>query len=160
MAGDATAIRRHGAAGLTIASGKLSRNAMSTIASALKTLKTCGLSLLPGIQPKSPWPGHDDVAVNNKSFAFMNVEGGVLMMSAKLPVTSKEALRLPFAAYTGYGLGKSGWVTFSFAGGEPIPIETAKRWVMESYRAQAPKRLVNELEAQQPWIKAGALPDA
>ena len=127
-------------------------------ASRLAQLKRFGLSL-PGTQPKSPWPGHDDVAVNHKTFAFMSVDGAALTVSMKLPVTGKEALHHPFAAPTGYGLGKSGWVSFSFAGGEPAPLDTLKRWMMESYRAQAPKRLLKELEAQQPWIKADALPD-
>jgi hypothetical protein len=38
------------------------------------------------------------------------------------------------------------------------PSDTIKRWVMESYRAQAPKRVLRELEATQPWVAAGALP--
>jgi hypothetical protein len=29
---------------------------------------------------------------------------------------------------------------------------------MESYRAQAPKRLLKELETAQPWVAAGGLP--
>jgi hypothetical protein len=40
-----------------------------------------------------------------------------------------------------------------------VPLDTLKRWMMESYRAQAPKRLFKELEAAQPWVRAGALPD-
>ena len=110
----------------------------TTPASTLKALKTFGLSL-PGTQPKSPWPGHDDMAVNNKTFAYLSVEGGALSVSVKLPVAGKQALRLSIAAPTAYGLGKSGWVSFSFAGGEPVPLDTVKRWMMESYRAQAPK---------------------
>ena len=26
---------------------------------------------LPGTQPKNPWPGHDDVAVNDKTFLYL-----------------------------------------------------------------------------------------
>ncbi len=127
-------------------------------ATTLKALKTFGLSL-PGTQPKSPWPGHDDVAVNGKTFTYLSADGGALSVSVKLPVTGKDALRLPIAAPTGYGLGKSGWVSFSFVGSEPVPLDTVKQWMMESYRAQAPKRLLKQLETQQPWTKAGALPD-
>ncbi|MBC7603447.1 MAG: hypothetical protein H7255_12415, partial [Ramlibacter sp.] len=76
----------------------------------------------------------------------------------KLPVSGPQALRLPNAKPTGYGLGKSGWVSFSFPKGEPVPAETVKRWMMESYRAQAPKKLMKQLEEEQPWVKAGALP--
>lgn len=127
-------------------------------ASVLAQLKGFGLSL-PGTTPKSPWPGHDDVAVNNKTFAYLSIEGGHLSVSVKLPVSGKEALTLQNAKPTGYGLGKSGWVSMAFAGDAPIAVDTLKRWMMESYRAQAPKRLLKTLEAEQPWVKAGALPD-
>ena len=126
----------------------------------LKALKTFGLSL-PGTEPKSPWPGHDDVAVNNKTFAYLSVEGGGLTVSVKLPVSGKEVLQLAVAAPTGYGLGKSGWVTIAFPPkGEMPPLDTLKHWMLESYRAQAPKRLLKALEAEQPWIRAGALPQS
>ena len=129
-------------------------------AKTLKLLKAFGLSL-PGTEPKSPWPGHDDVAVNNKTFAYLSVEGGGLTLSVKLPVSGKQVLALPYAAPTAYGLGKCGWVTLAFPPGEAVaqPPETLKRWMMESYRAQAPKRLLKELEAAQPWVRAGELPD-
>ena len=127
-----------------------------TPAAVLKTLKAFGLSL-PGTQPKAPWPGHDDVAVNEKTFAYLSVSSGRLLISVKLPVTAKDVLRLPSAKPTGYGLGKSGWVTVPFDG--DVPVDTVKRWMMESYRAQAPKKLLKELEAQQPWVAAGELPD-
>src|SRR3954469_5994146 len=126
---------------------------------ALKTLKTFGLSL-PGTTPKSPWPGHDDVAVNDKTFVYLSVsdQDGGLRLSVKLPVTGKEVLRLPTASPTGYGLGKAGWVSVRFAEGEAVPVDTIKRWMMESYRAQAPKRLLKQLELEQPWVRAGELP--
>ena len=37
-------------------------------AATLKAIRTFALAL-PGTQPKSPWPGHDDVAVNDKTFS-------------------------------------------------------------------------------------------
>ncbi len=70
-------------------------------ATTLKQLKAFGLSL-PGTQPKSPWPGHDDVAVNNKTFAYLSADGAALSVSVKLPVSGKEVLRLPTA--TPHGL--------------------------------------------------------
>ena len=54
---------------------------------------------------------------------------------------------LPFAKPTGYGLGKSGWVTATFAAGDEPPVEMFKAWIDESYRAQAPKKLVKSLDA-------------
>ncbi len=124
----------------------------------LKKLKAFGLSL-PGTQPKSPWPGHDDVAVNNKTFVYLSVDEDKLSVSTKLQVNGKAVLQLPNAKPTGYGLGKSGWVTVAFTSDEAVDLDTVMRWMMESYRAQAPKRLLKELEAAQPWVKAGELPD-
>ena len=132
---------------------------MPSAKATLKTLKTFGLSL-PGTTPKSPWPGHDDVAVNDKTFTYLSLrEGGGLALSVKLPVSGKDVLKLPHAKPTGYGLGKSGWVSLAFDADAVVPLETVKRWMMESYRAQAPKRLMKELETRQPWVKAGGLPE-
>ena len=54
------------------------------------------------------------------------------------------ALLLPFAEPTGYGLGKSGWVSARFEGTSP-PLPVLCRWIDESYRAIAPKTLVKAL---------------
>ncbi len=53
---------------------------------------------------------------------------------------------LPFTEPTHYGLGKSGWVTALFDGEDAPPMEMLKAWIDESYRAQAPKKLVAELD--------------
>ena len=107
---------------------------------ALKELRAFGLAY-PGAHSKSPWPGHLDLAVNDKTFAYLSLEGDPLAISCKLPQTSDEALALPFTKPTEYGLGKSGWVSASFAEDQPIPVDLLKQWIDESYRAQAPKRL-------------------
>jgi predicted DNA-binding protein (MmcQ/YjbR family) len=114
----------------------------------VKALRGYGLGF-PGAHGKSPWPGHDDLAVNNKTFAYLNAEGEPFSVSCKLPYTSEVALHLPYAKPTGYGLGKSGWVTFE-PGPEKLPtFEQLKEWVEESYRAQAPRRLVKELDSRE-----------
>ena len=64
------------------------------------------------------------------------------------------ALMLPGATPTAYGLGKSGWVTVTFAKGEPLPLLLLKAWIEESYRAQAPKKLVAGLGAPAAAAKA------
>ena len=48
-------------------------------------------------------------------------------------------------------------ISIRFEPSEGPPRDKIKRWVMESYRVQAPKRLLRELEAAQPWVAAGAL---
>jgi predicted DNA-binding protein (MmcQ/YjbR family) len=111
---------------------------------ALLELRSFGLRY-PGAHTKSPWPGHLDLAVNDKTFAYLSIEGEPFTLSCKLPRSSDDALTLPFVTPTPYGLGKSGWVTASLPGG-PVPIELFKAWLEESYRAQAPKRLSKQLD--------------
>ena len=113
----------------------------------LRELRTFGLGY-PCAHGKSPWPGHDDLAVKDKTFAYLAADGEPFSLSCKLKYTGPEALELPFAAPTGYGLGKSGWVTFTPSDGEIPPIEQMKEWIDESYRAQAPRKLVKELDAR------------
>lgn len=81
-------------------------------------LRAFGLTF-PGAHRKAPWPEHDDLAVNDKTFAY-----------------------LPAA----YGLGRSGWVLFNPADSKIPSIGQLREWIDESYRAQAPKRLVRELD--------------
>lgn len=108
-------------------------------------LRAFGLKY-PKAHTKSPWPGHLDLAVNDKTFAYLNDDTEPFSISCKLPQSGKAALKLPFTEPTGYGLGKSGWVTAKCADGQSPPIELFKAWIEESYRAQAPKRLVALLD--------------
>ena len=113
----------------------------------LRELRAFGLGF-PGAHGKSPWPGHDDLAVKDKTFAYLSVEGEPFVLSCKLPYTGYNALELPYARPTHYGLGKSGWVSFSPGDGDMPSIDRMKEWIEESYRAQAPRRLVKELDAR------------
>ena len=113
----------------------------------VKRLRAFGLAY-PGTHTKSPWPGHMDLAVKDKTFAYLSVEGEPLSVSCKLPQSQGMALLLPFAKPTPYGLGKSGWVTAQFAAGDKPPLDLLQAWLEESYRAQAPKRLVAMMDAR------------
>ena len=112
-----------------------------------KQLREHGLARYPGAHLKSPWPGHLDLAVKDKTFAYLSVDGEAFSISCKLPQSSAAALILPFAKPTAYGLGKSGWVSASFADGGVPDVDMFKEWIEESYRAQAPKKLVAALDA-------------
>jgi predicted DNA-binding protein (MmcQ/YjbR family) len=113
----------------------------------MRDLRAWGLTL-PGAHGKSPWPGHDDLAVKDKTFAYLSADGEPFSLSCKLPYTHEVALDLPFAKPTGYGLGKSGWVTFLPPKAEIPAFEQMKEWLEESYRAQAPRKLVKELDSR------------
>jgi predicted DNA-binding protein (MmcQ/YjbR family) len=115
----------------------------------LRALRAFGLTY-PGAHGKAPWPGHDDLAVNDKTFAYLGVEGEPFSLSCKLPYTSEVALALPYAKPTAYGLGRSGWVTFTPSEDEMPSLDQLKEWIDESYRAQAPRKLVKELDSREP----------
>ena len=117
------------------------RNATDAV---LKELREFGLKY-PGAHTKSPWPGHLDLAVNDKTFAYLSIEGQPFSISCKLPRSATAALEFPFAKPTGYGLGKSGWVSATFDKGQEPPVALLKSWIEESYRAQAPKKLAASL---------------
>jgi predicted DNA-binding protein (MmcQ/YjbR family) len=119
-----------------------------TVETVLRELRAFGLGL-PGAHSKAPWPDHDDLAVNDKTFAYLPKTGAdSFTVSVKLPYTHPMVLDLPFATPTGYGLGKSGWVSLAPSEDEIPPLDRLKEWVEESYRAQAPRRLVKELDAR------------
>jgi predicted DNA-binding protein (MmcQ/YjbR family) len=111
----------------------------------LKELRAFGLAY-PGAHTKSPWPGHLDLAVNDKTFAYLSLEGEPLAISCKLPKSAAMALMLPNTQPAAYGLGKSGWVSADFSDGKLPPIDMLKAWIDESYRAQASKKLIKELD--------------
>jgi predicted DNA-binding protein (MmcQ/YjbR family) len=95
-----------------------------------------------------PW-GHSAFKVRGKVFLFLSSgekgEGG-LSLSVKLPGSRAVALMLPFAEPTGYGLGRSGWVSARFGEGKQPPLPMLREWIAESYRAIAPKRLLAAAE--------------
>lgn len=113
---------------------------MSAPADAADALRAFGLTY-PETHLKSPWPGHADLAVRDKTFAYLSVAGDPFSLSCKLPFTGAEAREMPFVQPTGYGLGKSGWVTASWPDDVADPMAMFRSWIDESYRAQAPKRL-------------------
>jgi predicted DNA-binding protein (MmcQ/YjbR family) len=98
----------------------------------------------PEAREEFPW-GHSAFKVKGKVFLFMSSgekgESG-LSLSVKLPSSRAVALMLPFAEPTGYGLGRSGWVSASFREGKQPPLPLLREWIAESYRAIAPKKLL------------------
>ena len=105
---------------------------------------------LPGAREDHPW-GESVAKVGKKVFVFFGKPDGEGCggFSVKLPESGEDALELPFCEPTGYGLGKSGWVTVRLP---EKPTKTfpelgvLRAWVVESYRSVAPKKLVRELD--------------
>lgn len=89
-----------------------------------------------------PWDHHAYKAAGKKVFLFLTgAEGGGFNCSMKLPYRSSEALKIKGAEPTGYGMGKSGWVTFTFSAKAKVPREKLLDYLDESWRAVAPKKL-------------------
>jgi predicted DNA-binding protein (MmcQ/YjbR family) len=100
----------------------------------------------PETREDHPW-GHSVIKVRDKSFVFLGGDksAGELSVSLKLPNSRDIALDLPFTEPTGYGMGKSGWVTARFAKVGDVPMDLLKGWIDESFRAITPKKLVKTL---------------
>ena len=92
-------------------------------------------------QPPAMSGGHGDLFI-----VFLSNEADEeLSLSVKLPVSRDFALIVDFAEPTGYGLGRSGWVTARCPPGEEPDLDLMKRWLLESYKAIAPKKLAAAL---------------
>lgn len=101
---------------------------------------------MPGAYEDHPW--EEDVAkVNGKIFVFLGLgeDPASLGMTVKLDESLEQALMVPGAEPSGYGLGRAGWVTVPFRDTTP-PLAVLLDWVEESYRRIAPKKLVAELD--------------
>ena len=57
-----------------------------------------------------------------------------------------QALALPFAKPTEYGLEKHGWVTVRLTKVTKALTDPCMSWIDESYRGVAPKRVVASLD--------------
>jgi predicted DNA-binding protein (MmcQ/YjbR family) len=135
-------------------------NAPARLVRAENALRNHALAY-PDTVEEFPW-GHRAIKVKGKAFVFMAFEDSEFSLSVKLPESNMAALMFPFAAPTGYGLGKSGWVTARFGAKEQPPIEMLISWIDESFRAIAPKSIVRQLpaagSARSPATKRAAKP--
>ncbi|QDF00349.1 MULTISPECIES: MmcQ/YjbR family DNA-binding protein [Myxococcus] len=114
---------------------------------------------LPEVTEEFPW-GHRTAKVKGKMFAILVLDNDGLGVTTKLPESNEAALTLPFTAPTGYGLGKSGWVSSRFKPGSEVPIGLLAQWIHESFRAVAPQKVLKALmapgAAQAPKAKSSA----
>jgi predicted DNA-binding protein (MmcQ/YjbR family) len=97
----------------------------------------------PGTTEEFPWE-HRVFKVSKKIFAFLDFEDGTCSLTVKLPVSGRAVLKAKIGTPTGYGMGKHGWVSCKFEG--ELPEANIRKWIEESYRAIAPKKLLKMLE--------------
>ena len=99
---------------------------------------------LPGAFEDHPWGETVAKVGRGKVFVFFGQEGGQ-RLTVKLDESHGHALALDEAERTGYGLGRSGWVTLPLAAAS---FDVLCDFVEESYRLVAPKGLVAELDGR------------
>ena len=117
----------------------------------MASLKTLALGL-PGAWADNPW-GDSVVKVGKKIFVFLGENPEEQTITVKVPESHEHAMSFTGAVPTGYGLGKAGWVTIPVGGLRGDDAEVLHDFVEESYRTIAPKKLINELDAER---KAGS----
>ncbi len=106
-----------------------------------KALRAAAMAF-PGTTEDFPWRHPAYKVAGKKAFLFLgSYEADFLSASMKLPYRSEEALKLRYAKPTDYGLGRSGWVTFTFAPKAKAPVAKLVDYLDESWRAVAPKKL-------------------
>jgi predicted DNA-binding protein (MmcQ/YjbR family) len=91
-----------------------------------------------------PW-GERAFKVKGKTFVFMRADPNDLSFSVKLSKLRREALALLGSEPTHYGLGAKGWVTLRPSA--KTPLKTLLSFIDESYRAIAPKRVLDQISA-------------
>ncbi|MFD3694769.1 MmcQ/YjbR family DNA-binding protein [Streptomyces sp. NPDC058646] len=108
---------------------------------------------LPEAWEDHPWGPEDCVTkVNKKIFVFLGTVDGPqqpgLSVKLKDEALHGHAMTAPGAAPSGYGLGRSGWVSVPLGEKGTPSVEVLCEWVEESYRTVALKRQVKELDAR------------
>ena len=96
---------------------------------------------LPEAWEDHPW-GESVAKVGKKVFVFFGDDAPerARSLTVKLRDSHEEASAMGWTADPGYGLGRGGWLTVNAP--EDAPMDLLRAWIVESYRAVAPKRLV------------------
>lgn len=118
---------------------------MAAKSKAMEALRKAALAY-PETREDHPW-GEIAIKVKGKVFVFMGYsEDGSYGFSVKLPKSGPAVLKKKFAEPTHYGLGKSGWVSIRYTKDTDVAMKDALAWIDESFRAVAPKKIVERLE--------------
>ena len=121
-----------------------SSTAGSPLERAESALRSAALAY-PETEEAHPW-GETAMKVKGKTFLFMRRTPTELSFSVKLPRTGMQALALPFAKPTEYGLGKAGWVTIRVAKVTKALEAQFLEWLDESFRAVAPAKVLARVD--------------
>lgn len=84
--------------------------------------------------------------VRTKSFLFLEEKEDSWNLMLKLDESLDEAELLAEKQPDNYSVGKHGWTTLRFPSGKGPPVKLLDRWVDESFRLLAPRKLVAVLD--------------
>ncbi|MEM9587232.1 MAG: hypothetical protein AAGA03_08115 [Planctomycetota bacterium] len=84
----------------------------------------------------------------NKSFLFMGMKEDTYNLRIKLCESLPEVEALEADDPGAYSVGAHGWVHIVLPHTKAIPKKRRERWISESFRLLAPKRLVTTLDAK------------
>ena len=87
----------------------------------------------------------DAYKARNKNFLFLWADDTEYKLKLKLADSLPEAQQLAAAEPDYYSVGSSGWVDIEMPNKKSPPRGVLKRWVLESFRLNAPKKLLAEL---------------
>ncbi len=117
---------------------------MSKFAKLVEKVRATALAW-PETHEDFPW-GESAFKVKGKVFCFLSEhKEGQLTFTVKLPASHLIAKELPGVTATGYGLGKSGWVTLTLTAKDKPDISLLLDWLDESFRAVAPKSVLKRI---------------
>lgn len=85
-----------------------------------------------------------------KSFLFMGINDEVYHARIRLGDSVKEAEKLAKKNPDNYDVGKFGWTKVTFPRNKKPPKGLLERWIDESYRILAPKKLLADLPEKGP----------
>lgn len=103
-----------------------------------KTVRRLALSL-PEAYEDAPWGFPVFKVADNKLFALMPVEDGVVHLTVKLTAEEREiAYLLPYVRKASH-VGRYGWITATITDEESL--DNALEWLRESYWLKAPAKL-------------------
>ncbi len=102
---------------------------------------------------------HEVYRVRKKVFVWLGDEDdGGTYVSVKLKDTQDAALTLPFTEPASYGMAKYGWIAATIPKRQTGVAELVLKWLEESYRHTAPKKLLKQLDGEATAPKAKAKP--
>ena len=90
--------------------------------------------------------GKDSFKARKKNFLFLGVDDRGCSLKLKLSESLAEAEALASREPGHYCVGPTGWVDVEWPHEAPPPEGVLERWIEESYRLNAPKSLVAQLD--------------